>query len=224
MPGMRRVLLSLAAALVLALAGAGGAQAAVQELGVAPDPPKVSCPEDCNAVGRVTGYQVLQKGQKRDPFKVTRAGKVVAFSIRLGKPTPEQISSFASIFGTSAARVRLSILRPMPKRQFKLLAQSEIFRVNRYFGSAPTFALAAPLRVERGAIVAITVPTWVPAFSLGLGNDDAWRSSRAKGSCDALTKDAAMQRLRGVRTFDCLYRTARLRYTVSFVPAPEPTS
>ncbi len=219
---MKRLATILAAA--GALAAAAPAQGAVVELGVTPDAPSVTCPENCNAVGRVTGYQLLQKGARRNPFRVTATGKAVAFTLRLGDPSAEQVDSFAQVFGTRSARARLSVLKLGPRLGHRLVAQSEVFRLNRYFGTVPTFALPRPLRVPRGHILALTIPTWAPAFSVGLGDDEAWRSSRRRGTCGQLTRQTALQRIGQLRTFGCTYRTARLRYSVTFVPNPQPRS
>ena len=217
---MRRSTAILAA--LGALAAAAPADAAVVEVGVTPDPPSVTCPENCNAIGKVTGYQASQTGGRRNPFRVSEAGKAVAFTLRLGDPSEQQIESFASVFGTRRARARLSVLRPGPRRTYRLVAQSEIFGLNRYFGTVPTFALRRSLRVPANHVLALTIPTWAPAFSVGLGEDEAWRASRRTGRCDNLTSMVALQRINQVRPFDCLYRTARLRYSVTFVPDPAP--
>jgi hypothetical protein len=219
---MRRSIAIMAAG--CALAAAAPAQAAVVEVGVTPDPPSVTCPENCNAIGKVTGFQVLQTGNRRNPFRVSQAGKAVAFSLRLGDPSSEQIESFSSVFGTRRARARLSVLRPGPRRSHRLVAQSEIFGLNRYFGTVPTFALRRPLNVPAGYVLALTIPTWAPAFSVGLGEDEGWRASRRTGRCDNLTSQVSLQRINQVRPFDCLYRTARLRYSVTFIPNPAPKS
>jgi hypothetical protein len=207
-----------------ALVAAAPAQGAVVELGVTPEAPSVTCPENCNAVGRVTGYQVTQAGGRRNMFRATEAGRAVAFTLRLGDPSEAQIASFADIFGTRSSRARLSVLRPGARRVHRLIRQSEVFSLNRYFGTLATFALRRSLRVARGDVLALTIPTWAPAFSVGLGESEAWRSSRRRGTCGQLTRHAEMQRVGQRRTFGCTYRTARLRYSVTFVPNPKPKS
>ena len=222
---MKRTLLLLAV-LAAFLGLAAAAHAGVVELGDTGEPPPVSCPDnDCTAIGRVTGYQVLQEGGARNPYRVPRAGRVVAFTLRLGKPNRSQTEFFNQTFG-SAPKARLSILKRERRGRHRLMAQSEVFNLSRYLGSAPTLALRRPLRVARGHIVALTVPTWAPAFSVNLGDGDAWRASRPSRQCggDHLFERRAQERVRGVRTYGCLYRRARLRYAASFVPDPEPTS
>ena len=52
-----------------------------------------SCPTNCQAIGQVTGFEA-QQGTTKHPFQPTRRGKVVAFSITLGKPKDSDISFF----------------------------------------------------------------------------------------------------------------------------------
>lgn len=222
MPSMRRITLLLLVSAAALLGAATPASAEVIELGLSSERPPSSCPTECQAVGRVTGYQAAMKGAGRNPFRVKQAGKVVAFSLRLGKPTKRQIKYFEQSFG-GAPKARISILRRSKKGVHRLLAHSENFKLARYFGSTPTFVLRKPLNVEKGAYVALTVPTWAPAFSVGLTDGELWRSSRTKGNCDKVTGRYAHQRLNSQRTYACTYPNARLRYSATFVPNPVPT-
>ena len=218
---MKHVPTTLTIAVLGALVPAHSAGAAVVEMGATTPRPAASCPENCQAVGRVTGYQAGQAG-KRSPFRARRRGKIVAFSLHLGRPRADQIDYFDGLFG-GPPQARLSVLRPGPRRSNVLSGQSELFELRRYFGSTPTFALDRPLTVKKDYLVALTVPTWAPAFGVGLGNEEAWRSSRDSERCDDVRQTAAQQRRRSSRTYGCLYRTARLLYTASFVPDPRPT-
>lgn len=226
MPSVRRLIPACAALLLLA---AGSAQAAsVSEIGEFADQPfpQPGCPASCQAIGHVSGYQV-QIGTRKNPFMVKKAGKVVAFTIRLGQPDAQQTQFFTNLFG-GAPQARLSILKKPKKdkrmtNDLRLLAQSEVFDLSNYLGSSPTFALAAPLAVPAGSIVALTVPTWAPAFAINLGPDQAWRSARPKNDCNG-TSQVAHQKVGKVRSYDCFYRTARLLYSATFIPDPKPTT
>src|SRR5215211_4743726 len=220
---MRRIATAFACAGAL-LAAAAPAQADVRELGVSSEAPLAdpSCPANCTAIGRVSGYPV-QTGQLKNPFLVNEPGKVVAFTLRLGKPDDEQLAFFANTFGTQSAQIRLSVLKPArTKRRHRLLAQSEIMNVQNYFGSNPTFALDKPLVVPKRAVIAVTSPTWVPMFATNQPNDVAWRFSRQ--NCDDASEAAAQQTLKSLRTYACFKRTARPVYSVTFIPDPKPTS
>ena len=206
-----------------ALVAAAPAQAEVRELGVSAESPlaDASCPVECQAIGRVSGYPA-QIGSLKNPYLVNEPGKVVAFSIRLGKPTAEQTAFFSNLFG-GQAQVRLSILKPArTKRRHRLQAQSEVINVQSYFGSTPTFALKTPLTLDKRSIVALTVPTWVPAFAVNQPNDVAWRFSR--DNCDDEQEPAVQQTLKSLRTYACFKRTARPLYSVTFIPDPKPTT
>lgn len=218
---MRRftTLIACAAALV----AAAPAHAEVRELGVSAESPLVdpSCPADCQAIGRVSGYPV-QIGGLKNPYLVDVPGKVVAFTVRLGKPDAEQTAFFSNLFG-GQPQVRLSILKPArTKRRHRLQAQSEIVNVQSYFGSTPTFALKAPLALDKRSVVALTVPTWIPAFAVNQPSDVAWRFSRE--NCDDAQEPAAQQTLKSLRTYACFKRTARPVYSVTFIPDPKPTT
>ena len=209
-------LLPILAVLGAALAAPAAAGARVVELGATPDTPPASCPDNCQAVGRVTGYQ-LRAGTQRSPFKVDQRGKIVAFSVTLGNPRADQVEFFDDLFG-GPSRVQLVILRPGARRRHRLTGRSEVFEVNDYFGSTPTFVLSRPVTVRRGYIVALSVPTWIPSFAVGLPESDVWRSSRDPDRCDDVRQHAEQTRRGSLRTYGCIYRTARLLYSATFVP------
>jgi hypothetical protein len=229
MPAVNRLRHALISAFALLFLAAGPAAASsVREIGEYPDVPlpQAGCPLNCQAIGHVTGYQV-QVGSHKNPYVIHRAGKIVAWTIRLGKPDTQQTQFFANLFG-SPPQARLTLLKKpkadKPKtNDLKILGQSELFDLTNYLGSTPTFALAKPLPVEAGATLAITVPTWAPAFAINLGPDEAWRSSRNKKDCNG-TSQTAHQKVGKTHSYDCFYRTARLLFTATFVPDPKPTS
>jgi hypothetical protein len=209
-----------------ALAFAPAAPARVVELGTTTTPAKSRCPENpCEVVGRVSGYQG-RSDAVRNPFQVPSDGRIVAFTITLARLEQNQMSYFTNLYGGTPA-ARLTILRRGKRRRSRLdhrvMAQSRLYRLHRYFGSSPTFALSEPLRVRRGNIVALTVPTWAPAFARDLAKTNWWRSSRRKGDCDNVTQRGAQQMLGNVGRYGCTYHTARLLYTATYVPDPQPT-
>jgi hypothetical protein len=224
---MKRALATLP--VVLGLALAPSASARVIELGEGATPAaKPSCPaqgaSECQAVGRVSGY-MGRSGEKTNPFVIPRAGRLVAFTIALGKPSAKERSFFNDLYG-GPPQVRISVLRAGKGRSrltHRLLRQSSRVRVDRYFGSSPTFVFGRPLRVSRGNRVALTVPTWTPSLALGLGRSNWWRSSRRKGSCSNVSQRAQQQSVGGIRNYGCTYFTARLTYSVTYVPDPRRT-
>lgn len=229
---MKRFLLLLISAVPLALALAPAASARVVELGAGATPATPSCPgsttDPCEAAVRVTGVQGRSASGRKNPFYIRRNGYIVAFTVQLSKPTDEQIAFFEDRFG-SPPQVRLSVLRRGDKRKtrlnYRLISQSAIFEVDRYYGSSPTFVLDPPIRVKKTNWIGITVPTWAPLFANNLTSSDWWRSSRDKDSCKppASFEQFAMQTLRDVSVFGCTYHGARLLYTATYVPDSTPT-
>jgi hypothetical protein len=226
---MKRLLLSISVlAAVLALPASSSAR--IIELGSVADAANPSCPGDpCEAAVRVTALQGRAAGGPKNPYYIRRDGYIVAFTLNLAQPTAEQIDFFNDNF-RSPAQVRLSVLRRGDTRKtrlnYRLVSQTELFDVDDYFGSKPTFVLPEPLRVQKTNWIAITVPTWAPIFANNLGRSDWWRSSRAKNSCDPprSLRQFALGELRSVNVFGCTYSGARLLYTATYVPDPKVTS
>lgn len=222
---MKRLFLLICVLGLLALPPVASAK--VTELGATTTPAKSNCPSDpCEAIGRVSGYQG-RSGSIKNPFLIRHAGKIVAFTITLAKVTSTQVDFFNGLYG-SPPSVRLSILRKSKNKKtrlsHRLIRQSKVYDVSHYLGSTPSFALDAPLVVKRGYIVAITVPSWVPAFAFsGLSSTNWWRSSRKKGDCRNATQRAAQQHPGSRRDYGCTYHKARLLYTATYVPDPRPT-
>jgi hypothetical protein len=226
---MKRFLL-LMSAVALTLGLAQPASARVVELGALPGSTvKPSCPADpCEAAVRVTAIQGRQAGGPKNPYYIRRDGYIVAFTVQLAKPSDEQMAFFDDNFDTPP-QVRLSVLRRGDKRKtrlnYRLLAQSDVYDIDKYLGSSPTFVLDQPMRVKKTNWIGITVPTWAPIFANNLTNADWWRSSRAKGRCEPPKSldQFAMQELREVNVFGCTYHGARMMYTATYVPDPKPT-
>jgi hypothetical protein len=211
------------------LATAADAGPAFRELGEYKDKPfpAAGCPakDTCQAVGHVTGYQV-EIGKHKNPYAINHRGKIVAFTIKLGNPTKSQTAFFTNLFG-GRPTARLSVLRkPKPDTRhhvdLRLVGQSEVFDLTNYMGSTPTFALSTALVVPAGSTIALTVPTWAPAFAVNAGKDNAWRSSRLKGDCGG-TSQRAQQGVGTISFYDCFYRHPRLLYNATFLRDPTPT-
>jgi hypothetical protein len=221
----KRALIALAAgvALLVPLAAGSGVAAKPRTTvvlggnGQMPDP---SCPDlPCQAVGSVTGFQV-GTSQTRLPFLVNRPGKVTAWTLTLAQPTNRQRSFFNGFFGTPP-EARLAILRRIPGTsppRYNLRRQGSIHVLSPYLGQTVKFS--ASLKVEKGDIVALTIPTWAPAFAQDLSARNAWRASREPGKCTNTTdvrRGRPQQRVGKRATYGCRYGTARLLYTATVV-------
>jgi hypothetical protein len=224
MPTVRRILLAVATFAALTVASLASASS-VREIGVdnAEKFNKPGCPLNCEALGQVTGFQT-QIGKKKDPFILRRKGKIVAFTIALSKPNKEQMKFFTDLYGTTP-KARIAILKLSDKgRRAKLVAQSGAFNLKPYLGSTPTFGLKKALPVTGRSVVALSVPTWAPGFTIKLGKSNAWRASRSSTSCSDFEQQAVHGRRGTTRPYGCFYRTARMEYSADFVPDPKPTA
>jgi hypothetical protein len=222
MPSVRRRA-SIVALIACALAAtaAAPAAAAIIEVGKIAAEHAPSCPATpCLAVSRTTGYQA-KVGTERGLFVVPQNGKIVAWTITLGKPGPRQIDFFDQNLG-GAASARITILRPGKKLVSRVTGQGPIQKLEPYFGTSVQFPLGRALNVKKGYVVALTVPTWAPALAVGLGNDSSWRASRAKGKCNETEAQTAQQTLGATIQYRCLYRTARLTYSATLITTPTP--
>lgn len=214
----RTVLVVLASLAATALAPAA-AQAKIVELGQTTDQTKPSCPaKPCLAVSRTTGYQV-KIGPTRDLFTVPARGHVVAWSVTLGAPTAKQVKFFDSSLG-GAPSAGITVFRPHKHLMATTMAQSPIEPLTDYLGETVQFPLERSLAVRKGQRIALTVPTWAPALAVGFGNDTSWRASRSLKQCDNTSTQTALQSV-GLRDqFRCLYKTARLTYSVTMITDP----
>lgn len=229
MAPMQRLRISAGAAVLAAclMLAASAAAHNTQELGRPGggfDFPPPDCPDNCQAVAQVTGFQV-QLGDAHNPFRVRRSGYVTAFTIALAKPNAEETSFFQNTYGRTP-EVRLAVVRSLHhNHEYKLIKQTQAFEVDKYFGSEPTFALRQPFRVHKEDIIALTVPTWLPAFAHNLSSDQAWRSSHSEDECTQTKPPAADQEKEGTsKDYGCFYRTARLLYSATFIGDPKPTN
>jgi hypothetical protein len=227
---MKRILLLLITAVPLALAPSASAR--VVELGAGGTAATPSCPgttaDPCAAVVRMTGIQGRVAGGSKNPYYIRRDGYIVAFTVTLSKPTADQIDFFNTNFG-SPAEVRLSVMRKGDTRKtrlnYRLVNQTDNFRVDSYLGSSPTFVLPKPLRVKKTNWLAISVPTWAPMFAHNLTGSDWWRASRAKESCEPPKSYSqfAMSTIHDINVFGCTYHRERLLFTATYVPDPRET-
>jgi hypothetical protein len=219
---------------VLATGEAVGA-ARVSVLGAA-TPATPSCPTTCQAIGRTTGFQTSITGA-RNPFVATSRGRIVAWSIKTGlpstKPNPNNSNQsdfdfFTKTFG-GPPKARISVLKPIMKeikrghQIYKLKSQSPVEDLSAYLGQTTTFTLDAPLRVKPNNIVALTVPTWAPAFAINQAANTKWQASRKRGKCNDTADILAgtpQDAVGSQRAYACTYNTARLLYSATVVADP----
>lgn len=235
-PAQRRAaILAGALTLLLALLGvalatdeADGRRAKV--LGNTKRTPKPACPQDCAATAHVTGYQ-LKAGGKRGVFKVRETGHLVGWSVRLGTPNQQALEAFRTEANHQRLGrgpvARISVLKKVNKgrSRFELAKQTPVVRLGDSFGQSPIITLDKPLRVRKGRVIALTVPTWLPNFASAGAGGDLWRASRSSRRCDVeslgdpnFQRSKAQMRQGSTRTYGCKYRGERLLYWAYMVP------
>ena len=218
----RRTLIALAACAGAALAIPATASAEVVEIG-STQAAAPSCPSrPCLAVSRTTGYQAGVAG-KGGLWNVPADGRIVAWTIRLGKPGPKQTAFFDDRLGGPAS-AQITVLKTGKKRRHTTVGQGEVERLEPFFGTTAQFPLERSIAVRKGWLVALTVPTWAPALAVGLDDHTTWRASRDRGHCEDTQLQTAQLRLNQLTQYACLYRTAQLTFSATLVtnPAPAP--
>jgi hypothetical protein len=213
-----RVLSSAVLAVVAALALPAAAPAAITELGQLPEGVLGVCPLNCQAVSRTTGYQA-KVGPDRTLYQAPADGRIVAWSIALGNPGPKQTAFFAERLG-GESQAAVVVLGTEAKLVRRVVAKGPLQRLTDYFGQVVQFPLDQTLPIKKGQYVGLSVPSWAPALQLALGSDTSWRASRPKDSCNDTSTQFALVGERRAVPFGCLYKTARLTYSATFVPTP----
>src|SRR4051794_13492281 len=202
-----------------ALALPAAAAAKLTEIGNVQPAATPACPaKPCYALTRTTGYQA-KIGTRRGTHVIPRAGRLVAWSITLGKPGKKQIKFFDDNLG-GASTAQITVLKPGANLRYRVVGQGQAEKLAPYFGTTVQFALNTSIPVKKGDVLAVTTPTWVPALAVNLPTDTSWRASRAKGTCDETSKQTAQTGANTLAQYYCLYRGARLTYSATFVPDP----
>lgn len=216
---MKRI--PLGAALLVLVLGvvASPASAKTFELGATEDGlTTASCPDNCFVVTRTTALQV-RSGATTYPTTAPKSGRVVAFTLVLGKLSDKQVHFFNSTYG-GTSRVQLTVLRGKPKRFYDVVAQTGIFKIQPFFGTTVTFPLKTSLAVAKGDVIALSVPTWAPVLAVNLPQENGWRASRAD-KCDELLTQTAQLEIGAEAQYKCLYQTARVTYSATLIQNPE---
>lgn len=227
-------MLIAAAAVVGGLVFASPAMATITEIGPTGDaaPGAPACPQDCIAVTRTTGYQ-LSTSAGEDVFTIPKNGRIVAWTISLGDPSdkptkdPEtgkkgksQVQFFNDNYGGDAS-AGIAILTTGIKRRARTIALSPVLKLEPYFGKTVQFALEKSIKVKKGDVVALNVPTWVPALAVGLPNSFVWRASRTEHCSDpSVNQLQTSQTLDQLTQYNCAYKTARLTYSATLISTP----
>jgi len=218
----------------LALAGRDGASSA----GAATDPaavsakqtvvlgsggpmPEARCPELCLGLAIVTGLQAKVDGMT-NPYRVPFNGEITAWKLGLGKPTRAQRMFFQKRFG-ERPQAGLAVLKKVTvagKVRYQLRKRSPLQGLNRVLGTTASFKLAKPIKVRKGELVGLTVPTWAPAMAMPAGLTEqgySWRASRKRSTCKQPISPATsrpQQAIGSKREYGCRFNGEQLAYRV----------
>jgi hypothetical protein len=202
----------LLAAFALAFGVIGGtAQANVVELGGNTGEATPFCSQEpCLAITGVTAFESSIDGQDNQ-MVVPFAGQLASFSVALAKPAPYQISYFDQDFGSPA--VALAVLEPARRPgRYRIAAESPAFQVAGQLGTTDQFPIS-PIDVAPGDVVALAIPSWLPALSPA-STDDTWFAARA--NCTHIPLKPTSQPVGMELTPNCKYE-ARILYTATLV-------
>lgn len=158
---------------------------------------------------------------------ISRNGRIVAWTVSLGKPTSKQIKFFDSKLGGEAT-AQLTILSvtkkskktPKAKDGAVVARQGELVKLKPYFGRTVQIALQRSIYVKKGQIVALTVPTWAPALATGLDSTTVWNASRGKSQCEDTQGQTSQLAVKQFSDYYCKYTTARITYSAQIIPDP----
>jgi hypothetical protein len=164
----------------------------------------------------------VKVGKYNSPLVIPHDGTIVAWTIKLSKPTASQIAYFDKNEG-GVSEAAIAIVKPTGHLNFALVAQSPLVQLQSYFGKKVQFALTTTIPVQKGERVALTVPTWAPTLAINLPPQTSWRASRPKGTCTSAAEASTQtsHTIAGsIRQYYCLYQTAQLLYSATLISTP----
>jgi hypothetical protein len=213
------------------------ASAKVIELGatasplVTPTCPPGIKPANCTIVlTQMTALETIRDGVTY-PTKVTRAGRIVAFTLGLSRLSTNSATAKGDIHfldttygGTTQAAI--TVLKPVgnaSQRRWTVVAESPIVHLQPYLGQVVQFPLTTSLPVTRGDTVALTTPTWAPVLSFDLPvKKFAYRQSRTANCTHTASTEQAQTMLGASARYLCNYAGTRVEYTATEVTTPVP--
>ncbi len=153
--------------------------------------PAAVCPGGhCDEITRETVFPAAG-GAGAGSTTVGSRAHLEEWRITLGKPSSSETSALDRRLGPP--RVAIAVLRPTPGEgsSYKLLGLGPTEDLASYLGTTARFHIGAPLALERGDVVALSVLSWAPALIAGgSGTYRASRPSRGRISqeCQAPTR------------------------------------
>jgi len=212
-----------AGVVVCALVGPGRALAMVATITSPFDATAVeTCPGTasvpCTVVSRTTAVQEVV-GTTRLPMQLRHSGRIVGWQIALSAPAVSQIKFFDSHYG-GPSEGEIAVLSHVRGLDYRLVALTPVIHLQPYFGQKATFPLVTSIAVNAGDVIALTVPTWVPALELLAGRRTAWRASRSSKQCNDVAAQTAQASVGSVSTYGCIYQRALVNFGAIEISTP----
>jgi hypothetical protein len=233
-----------AALLATALTLPTAASAAVVQVGqtktplTAPACPKGTSTSSCKIVlERTTAIQTKSDGVAK-PTVVKQDGWIVAFTVGLSRLSSNAKTVHSLLHGLDSAyggtpQLSLSVLKPGANGAYTVRAQSGSYHLIPFLGQVltepmslpPKFTAFTALRVEKGDVLALTVPTWAPILTYNLSASQFSYAQSRTTNCDAAAaSQTAQTRVGSSQKYGCAYTGTRVQYSateVTNVPYPK---
>jgi hypothetical protein len=177
---------------------------------------------------RVTALETLRDGIAY-PTKVTKSGRIVAFTVGLSKlsnskSTQKTYIHFLDQTYGGTAQLAVTVLKPVGKHsdfRWQVIGTSNFFHVIPYLGSVVQLPLESSIEVKPGYVVALTTPTWAPVLSINLpAKRFAYRQSRSANCNNPPSSSQAQVTPKTTGTYSCNYPGTRVEYTATEVTYP----
>ena len=207
----------------------GAADAKIVTVGQTATPlaaPKCSNPSKCLIIlERTTALQTASDGVA-NPMMVKRDGWIVSFTVGLAKlpGSAHTQRHFLHTLDTAyggTPQLALTVLKPSRNDKYTVAAQSSMFHVIPFLGQVleeplslpPSFTTFTALRVTKGEVIGLTVPTWAPVLTYNLSTSKfTYRQSRTAGCPHAATSQTAQLRVGANTRYLCAYSGTRVEY------------
>lgn len=195
-------------------------------------PPNVSSAQCTIVLTRVTAIETLRDGLAY-PTKVTKAGRIVAFTVGLSKlsnskKTQKTYIHFLDQTYGGTAQLAVTVLQPVGKHRdfrWQVVGSSNVFHVIPYLGSVVQLPLDTSIEVQPGDVIALSTPTWAPVLTIDQPSKSfAYRQSRSANCNNPPSTSQAQLSARSTATYKCDYPGTRVEYTATEITYPNGTS
>jgi len=177
---------------------------------------------------RVTAIETLRDGLAY-PTKVTKAGRIVAFTVGLSelssnKSTRQSYIHFLDATYGGTTRVAITVLKQVGSKsqwRWEVVAESPIYHVEPYLGQVVQIPLDTSLEVTPGEVIGLTTPTWAPVLTIDVTSKKfAYRQSRSANCSSPPSSNQAQLAVNAVASYSCDYPGTRAEYSATEITYP----